>query len=264
MFHRNTIFTTLLLLVATISMSAQVPDKPTEKKLLWDFANVIDDAQEKAIEDSLEAFSRHTSNQILVMTVTSLGNFEPVEYATELGRKWGVGHKENNNGVVVLIKVKTENEKGQAFIATGYGSEGPLPDVLCNHIVEKEMIPKFKEDDYAGGVWNALAVIMPAMKGEFNVEEYVNDDSGDALLAIIVMIAILAFMFYAISKSNGTGNGTGTNTRTYTGGPIIFPGSFGSGSSRGSWGSGSGGGFGGGWGGFGGGSFGGGGGGGSW
>lgn len=264
MFHRNIILTTLLLLVATISMSAQVPDKPTEKKLLWDFANVIDDAQEKAIEDSLEAFSRHTSNQILVMTVTSLGNFEPVEYATELGRKWGVGHKENNNGVVVLIKVKTENEKGQAFIATGYGSEGPLPDVLCNHIVEKEMIPKFKEDDYAGGVWNALAVIMPAMKGEFNVEEYVNDDSGDALLAIIVMIAILAFMFYAISKSNGTGNGTGTNTRTYTGGPIIFPGSFGSGSSRGSWGSGSGGGFGGGWGGFGGGSFGGGGGGGSW
>ena len=261
MFHRKTIFSTLLLLVATMSMSAQVPDKPTEKKLLWDFANVIDDAQEKAIEDSLEAFSRHTSNQILVMTVTSLGNFEPVEYATELGRKWGVGHEENNNGVVVLIKVKTENEKGRAFIATGYGAEGPLPDVLCNHIVEKEMIPRFKEDDYAGGVWNALAVIMPAMKGEFNVEEYVNDDSGDALLALIVMIAILAFMFYAFSKNSGTGSGTGTNTRTYTGGPIIFPGSFGSGSSRGSWGGGSGGG---GWGGFGGGSFGGGGGGGSW
>ena len=252
------------MLFFALGMSAQVPDKPTEKKLLWDFANVIDDAQEKAIEDSLEAFSRHTSNQILVMTVTSLGNFEPVEYATELGRKWGVGHEENNNGVVVLIKVKTENEKGQAFIATGYGAEGPLPDVLCNHIVEKEMIPKFKEDDYAGGVWNALAVIMPAMKGEFNVEEYVNDDSGNALLALIVMIAILAFMFYAFSKNSGTGSGTGTNTRTYTGGPIIFPGSFGSGSSRGSWGGGSGGGFGGGWGGFGGGSFGGGGGGGSW
>lgn len=252
------------MLFFALGMSAQVPDKPTEKKLLWDFANVIDDAQEKAIEDSLEAFSRHTSNQILVMTVTSLGNFEPVEYATELGRKWGVGHEENNNGVVVLIKVKTENEKGQAFIATGYGAEGPLPDVLCNHIVEKEMVPRFKEDDYAGGVWNALAVIMPAMKGEFNVEEYVNDDSGDALLALIVMIAILAFMFYAFSKNSGTGSGTGTNTRTYTGGPIIFPGSFGSGGSRGSWGGGSGGGFGGGWGGFGGGSFGGGGGGGSW
>ena len=160
--------------------------------------------------------------------------------------------------------MKTENEKGQAFIATGYGAEGPLPDVLCNHIVEKEMVPRFKEDDYAGGVWNALAVIMPAMKGEFNVEEYVNDDSGDALLALIVMIAILAFMFYAFSKNSGTGSGTGTNTRTYTGGPIIFPGSFGSGSSRGSWGGGWGGSSGGGFGGFGGGSFGGGGGGGSW
>lgn len=257
---RNTLWTTMLMLAVSLSMSAQVPEKPTEKKLLWDFANVIDDAQEQALEDSLEAFSRHTSNQILVMTVTSLGNFEPSEYATELGRKWGVGHQEDNNGVVMLIKVKTENEKGQAFIATGYGSEGPLPDILCNRIVEKEMIPHFKQDDYAGGIWAALDVIMPAMQGEFNKEEYLgNDDAADAVLAMIVLIAIICLMFVVFSKNNQNPNGNGTNTRTYTGGPIIFPGGFGS-SRGGSWGGGSSGG----WGGFGGGSFGGGGGGGSW
>lgn len=237
-----------------------VPDKPTEKKLLWDLAGVIDPATAQEIEDSLEYFSRTTSNQILVMTVTSIGGADISEYATQLGRDWGVGHEGDNNGVVILVKVKTENEGGNVFIATGYGVEAVLPDVLCKRIIEKEMVPHFKEDDYAGGIKDALAVIMPAMKGEFNKEEYMGDDAGDAVLGLLVLIFIICLIVVAV-KSNG-GTGTGSNTRTYTGGPVIFPGSFGSGRSSGgsSWGGGSSGG----WGGFGGGSFGGGGAGGSW
>lgn len=240
----------------------EVPNKPTEKKLVWDYANVLDDAQEKALEDSLESFSRNTSNQILVMTVISIGDNDIAEFATQLGQKWGVGHKGDDNGVVVLIRVKSEEENGGAFIATGQGIEGAMPDVLCSRIVEKEMIPHFKEDDYAGGIWAALDVIMPAMKGEFDKDEYMND-TGDLILGLIVMIVIICFIVVAI-KNGGMGTGTGTNTRTYTGGPIIFPGSFGSGSSRSSGSSWGGGSSSGGWGGFGGGSFGGGGAGGSW
>ena len=106
----------------------EVPKAPTEKKPLWDLAGVIDPATAQEIEDSLEYFSRTTSNQILVMTVTSIGGADISEYATQLGRDWGVGHQGDNNGVVILIKVKTENEKGNAFIATGYGVEAVLPE----------------------------------------------------------------------------------------------------------------------------------------
>lgn len=257
---RNTLMTTLLMLGLTLGVSAQVPDKPTEKKLVWDYANIIDDYQEQLIEDSLEYFSRTTSNQIVVMTVNDFGGLEPAEFGQQVGEKWGVGHKGDNNGVVILIKPKTDDSKGRAFITTGYGAEGPLPDLLCSKIVDEEMIPHFKENDYAAGIWAALKIIRPALQGDFNTEEYVNDDAADAVLAIIVLLMIICFIFIVMSSNNNNGNGN--NTRTYTGGPIIFPGTFGSGNSSSSgWGGGH---SSGGWGGFGGGSFGGGGGGGSW
>ena len=259
------------MLCLALSMNAKVPDKPTEKILLWDYASIIDDYQEQLIEDSLEYFSRTTSNQIVVMTVTNemLDGMQLAEFGQEVGQKWGVGHEGSDNGVVILIKPKTGDDamgKGRAFISTGYGSEGPLPDLLCSKIVDNEMIPHFKENDYAAGIWSALKIIKPALQGDFNTEEYVGDGEGDAVIMLIALIIIMCFVFVAFSKNdgtnNGTGNGDGTNTRTYTGGPIIFPGGFNSGSSgrsMGGWGGGSGG-----WGGFGGGSFGGGGGGGSW
>lgn len=263
---RNTIYSTLLMLLMTLSMSAAVPEKPTQKLLVWDYAGIMDSAQVQLLEDSLEYFSRTTSNQIVVMTVTNdiLDGLSLAEFGQEVGQKWGVGHKGSDNGVVVLIKPKTGDDamgKGRAFISTGYGAEGPLPDLLCSKIVDNEMIPHFKDNDYAGGVWAALDILKPALQGDFNTEEYVGDDAADAVLSIIVLIMIVCFVFVVMKSNNNSGNGN--NTRTYTGGPVIFPGSFGSGRSSSSWG---GGGFGGGggWGGFGGGSFGGGGGGGSW
>ena len=263
---RNTIFSTLLMLFVSLGVSAAIPDKPTQKLLLWDYAGVIEPYQAQLLEDSLEYFSRTTSNQIVVMTVTNemLDGLDMAEFGQEVGEKWGVGHKGSDNGVVILIKPKTGDNamgKGRAFITTGYGAEGPLPDLLCSKIVDNEMIPHFKENDYAGGIWAALNVIKPALQGDFNTEEYVGDDAADAVLSIIVLIMIICFIFVVMKSNNNGGNGN--NTRTYTGGPVIFPGTFGSGRGSSSWG---GGGFGGGggWGGFGGGSFGGGGGGGSW
>ena len=69
--NRNFFLATLLMLGSLLGLNAQVPDKPTEKLLLWDYANIIDSYQKQVLEDSLESFSRHTSNQIVVMTVTN-------------------------------------------------------------------------------------------------------------------------------------------------------------------------------------------------
>ena len=175
----------------------------------------------------------------------------------------------NGSGKSTILKSITRQLRmigGKVFIATGYGVEGALPDALCRRIIENKLIPAFRTGDYEAGVWDALAVMMPILKGEYDAEEYMEqeDEMGaEDIIAIVFFLAIFLYILYWSSHGGGTGTGTGgRNTGTWGGPPIIFTGgSDWGGSSRSG---GFGGGFGGGWGGFGGGSFGGGGAGGSW
>ena len=254
--------TVLLLCFAALTTTAQVPPKPDPPRLVNDFAGILGDCQ--WLEDSLEKIAMETSNQICVVTMDDLGGYDKAMMAYSIGQQWGVGTQRYRNGVVILIKPKTADSKGDAFIATGYGLEGGITDAACRRIVDQEMIPRFKENDYLGGVWAGAQVVRDLAIGEYNEEDYASEDGDDALLGLILFIVIMALFFYLASKSNG-GNGNRNNRDTGTwGGPIIFTSGSDWGRGGSSWGGGGSFGGGGGWGGFGGGSFGGGGGGGSW
>ena len=256
----------LLLCVTVLAAMAQVPERPNPPRLVNDFAGILGDCQ--WLEDSLERIAMETSNQICVVTMNDFGGYDKAWMAYSIGEKWGVGKKGNNNGVVILIKPKTEDSKGEAFIAPGYGLEGAITDATSTRIVNQEMIPYFKDNDYLGGVWAGAKVVRDLATGEFNEEDYAQQDGDDALLALILFIFIFAFFMFLAHKSNQNNNGGGHRNNGDTGtwgGPIIFTTGHDWGRGGSSW-SGGGGGWsgGGGWGGFGGGSFGGGGGGGSW
>ena len=254
----------LLLCVNTLAAIAQVPERPNPPRLVNDFAGILGDCQ--WLEDSLERIAMETSNQICVVTMNDFGGYDKAWMAYNIGQQWGVGKKGNNNGVVILIKPKTEDSKGEAFIAPGYGLEGAITDATSTRIVNQEMIPYFKENDYLGGVWAGAQVVRDLATGEYNEEDYAQQGDDDALFALIMFICIFAFFMYLAHKSNQNNNGNRNNRDTGTwGGPIIFTSGNDWGRGGSSWsGGGSWGGGGGGWGGFGGGSFGGGGGGGSW
>lgn len=252
----------LLLCLTVLTAVAQVPARPDPPRLVNDFAGILGDCQ--WLEDSLERIAMETSNQICVVTMDDFGGYDKAMMAYSIGQQWGVGTQRNRNGVVILIKPKTADSKGEAFIATGYGLEGGITDATCTRIVNQEMIPHFRENDYLGGVWAGAQVVRDLAVGEYNEEDYAQQDDGDALLGLILFILILALFFYLASKSNGS-NGNRNNRDTGTwGGPIIFTTGSDWGRGGSSWSGGGSWGGGGGWGGFGGGSFGGGGGGGSW
>lgn len=258
---RTLILLAILLLQGLVSSAlAGIPEKPVPPRLVNDFANLLSQSDLQNLESKLVAFNDSTSVQIAIVIVPTLDGYDKADYAQQLGQKWGVGGGQFDNGFVVLIKPKTSSESGEAFIATGYGVEKFVPDATTYDIVNNEMIPFFKRNDYYGGLNAATNVIISLVKGEYIADSYgkSNKKGSSAFIVIIIIIVIILL----ISRNN---NNHRTINRSGSGTPLFFPWLGGGGSGGGFGGGGGGfGGGGGGFGGFGGGSFGGGGAGGSW
>ncbi len=241
----------LLLVVIIGSVSTQIPPPPDPPKLVNDFADLLTNSEEEDLERRLLAHEDSTSNQIVIITMPDLGGYEIAQFSYTLGDRWGVGTAEKDNGAVVTIA----QEERRAFIATGRGLEGALPDAICNRIVDNIMVPHFKNGNFYRGLLEGTDAMMRTIGGEYVKEAQESSDEGLPVWAVFGIVFLILFISWAFRNSDRGGQIFGGGW----GGPIIF------GRGGGSWGGGSSGGFGGGgFGGFGGGSFGGGGAGGSW
>ena len=264
-FHRIA-FTFWATLFVTL-LSAQVPTRPNPPRLVNDLAGIFTPEQQQQLEQVLVEFNDSTSNQIVLVTVNDLAGQEKSQFAYEIGHTWGVGQQKISNGLVILIKPKNDT-KGEVAIATGYGLEGPLPDAICKRIVENEMLPSFRKNDYFGGVVQALRVIIPIAKGEYKYPtQKKSKGSGAGGLIVLVVFFVLFMLISRKNKNNGNFSSHGGSGGSDLLSMILLGSLFGR-SSGGSWGGFSGGGGndsgGSDFGGFGGGDFGGGGAGGSW
>ena len=236
-------------------MTAQdIPAPMKPFRLVNDFAGVFTTAETGALESKLRSYNDTTSTQIYVVTVDDLGGYAVSDYTFALGDKWGVGQSGKDNGVVILIKPKIGNSRGQVYIATGYGIEAHITDAAAGRISRDVMLPYFRHDNYYQGVDAAVDAIVAYLAGEYEADK--SENSGVPVWVIVLIF--LAIFILINSGSKGDHNATGGGRHRSGGRPVIFPpsrgGSFGGGSMGG------GRGFGGG----GGGRFGGGGGGASW
>ncbi len=254
----------------TSTFGQSVPERPSPPRLVNDFANVLSAKQVRALETKLVRFNDTTSNQITIITVKSLGDYTPSMFAYEIGEKWKVGQKGFDNGIVLLVKPKlSASDRGRAYIAVGYGLEPVIPDAIAKRIVDNEMVPYFKQNDYYGGINQATNVLMKFAAGEISKDGYEKKPETPAVFSLLpfIIIFIIIIMIRRSGGSQGIG-GRSSNNSLWT--ALLIGSMMNNSSHSGSWGGfsggsgGFGGGGGGGFGGFGGGSFGGGGAGGSW
>jgi len=247
------IFSLLFSIGAFAQIEKIVPPKPVPPKLVNDFTKTLTSQQAESLESKLVAYDDSTSNQITVVIIPTTGNYDVQEVALEIMRKWGVGNKDRNNGIVLLI---AKNDR-KLRIETGYGLEGAIPDITAKSIIDNYITPNFKNDNYYRGIDEGTDAIIKAAAGEYKAPDNYGSkkNKGPGVGMIIFILIILVIIFGGFG---GGRNGGYMSRRGYRG--WWFPtGGWSGGGSGGGW-SGGGGGFGG----FGGGSGGGGGASGGW
>ena len=254
-------FIYLLFFTVVMARGQEIPPKPNPPRLVNDISHVMTPDQVSALESKLVAYDDSTSVQIAIVTVPSIGDNAPQDYALKILRDWGVGNKKTNNGMVILAVTNAGEHK--VFIATGYGMEGSVPDIIAKQIVDNEILPSFKKGDYYSGFDHAADAIIKAAAGEYKApagyRKNKGGGGGGSILGIIIIIFIILLL---VSRGGGGGGGLFSGSGML---PWILASMLNDGGGRGGGGwSGGGGGGGGGFGGFGGGSGGGGGAGGSW
>jgi uncharacterized protein len=237
-----------------------VPARPNPPRLVNDFTQTLTPEQTEELERKLVAYDDSTSNQVVVVIIPSTNDY-PIEDVAlqQILRKWGVGNKEKNNGIVVLVAKNDHDVR----IEVGYGLEGAIPDITASQIIQSDILPNFRENNYYRGLDLATNDIIKAAAGEYKAPQGYSGRRKKGLNPGLIFFVILGIWLIFSASGGGRGGGGMLSRRGYRGwmGPVWPGGGWGGGGSSGGGGwSGGGGGFGG----FGGGSGGGGGASGSW
>ncbi|HXI99920.1 MAG TPA: TPM domain-containing protein [Micropepsaceae bacterium] len=240
----------ILFLFAAIGIgaaSAAEPTFPTLTGRVVDDAHILDASTRAGVERKLADLESKTGRQLVVVTLKSLQGYEIEDYGYRLGRAWGIGEKAKNTGALLIV---APNEH-RVRIEVGYGLEGTLTDAVSRLIIENAILPRFRVNDFAGGIQRGVDDLTQVLTGDVEdfkrrAAEQDNGPQGTAGIGqFIWIILFLGFWLFLVLRSRRRGWRGG-------GMPWIIP--MGGGFPGGGWGGGgSGGGFSGGGGSFGGG-----------
>lgn len=188
------------LLCQFFALAQDIPSRPNPARTVNDLVGILSADEALRLERKLQTYMDSTSTQIVLVTVKTVGDYAMDDVAVKIMREWGVGQKEKNNGVVLLCAM----EDRKVFIATGYGLEGALPDMICRRIIDNDIKPAFREKQYFVGFDAATTTIIKRASGEFEAEP--SDENGSGSDAVFIIIIMLVIFFIIFKNSNKGGN----------------------------------------------------------
>ncbi|TYA74973.1 TPM domain-containing protein [Seonamhaeicola marinus] len=269
-FKIETLRLTLFLTVFSVFSSfAQfdIPEKPKLQTSVYDYISLLQPSQKSNLERKLVQYSDTTSTQIVVAIISSTKGENINFLGAQWGEKWGIGQDGKDNGILILLA----KDDRKIAINTGYGVEHLLTDAMSKRIIERDIIPFFRQNNYYGGLNRGADAIFEVLNGEYKGTRKQKNEFPIGLVIMLLFIFFIILISISKNKRGGGGSGGRRSNATDILDAIILSNMGRSSSSRSGWGSSgggwsSGGGFGGGGfgGGFGGGSFGGGGASGGW
>ncbi len=141
---------------AVAQTGADLPARPVPFTFVTDQANLLSAADAKKLEGGLRSYAEKTGTQVVVVTVPTLGGRNVSDYGRELGTAWGVGQRDKNNGLVVLIGAKEH----KVTIQPGSGLASSITPAVVSRVINQQMTPAFKQGNYFAGLRAGLNTLM--------------------------------------------------------------------------------------------------------
>jgi uncharacterized protein len=156
---------TLALLTATATTCYSQADLPIPRNHVEDYANVINDSDERSLNGILQELEQKTSAQYIVLTVLSTGGLPIEQFSIELAEKWKLGQKGKDNGMLFVL---AKNDRRWRF-EVGYGLEGFVTDQYCSRTGRDVLVPYLRKGDYSRGIYEANLQVVQRIASQAGV-----------------------------------------------------------------------------------------------
>lgn len=197
--------TWIFIAIGTFTMvkNARAFDVPKHDGYVSDYADVLSDEQENSLEKRIQDYDNSTTNQIAILTTNSTEGQDIRDFGIKVFDDWKVGQAGKDNGIIFIIAVKDR----KMSIEVGRGLEGDLTDVESKHIIDEEITPHFKENDYATGINKGVDKVIGEITPDYKVTEATasasSEVSGGAVILFIILVIIVIIFLAAVSDSSG-------------------------------------------------------------
>lgn len=160
------------MLIAVLLLAGAPPthafNVPPNDGFVTDAAGILSKSEDAALELELQQYKDQTSNEIAVVILPTLGGEAIEDVGLDIARKWAVGSKAKNNGILMVIGYAEH----QVRFDIGYGLEGAVPDLVAKGIIESDIVPAFRSGDYYGGIVTAIDSLRKHIGGEYTADRY--------------------------------------------------------------------------------------------
>jgi len=185
----------VLLAMCLLPLAAAALEVPPLKGRVNDRASLLSPQAASLLEALLKAHEDSTANQVALLTIPSLGGENLEEFSMRVAEAWKLGQAKEDNGVLLLVA----RDDREMRIEVGGGLEGALPDITCGRIIRSEMVPRFREGDYEGGLLRGVGAVLAAIGGTYapaaagEVEEPEAPGSGWEHLGWLLLAGLALF-----------------------------------------------------------------------
>lgn len=191
-----------LLFVFTATAAAEtkqytIDDVPNVRQYVTDPSAILSATARDSINAILGRLEKSTGIETAVVMLPSIGDKDIFDFGHELFRKWGIGKKKSDNGLLILF---VKDQKKVRF-TTGYGIEGTMTDAMSKRIQTTLMIPRFKKGNWDGGMVSGVRAVAKTLDGSMQAEEDSGeDDLSDILIALVFIVGTMLIFIYAMGS----------------------------------------------------------------